>query len=203
MNKWGLLAVFVLLIAVVIFPFIAQDATFSGDIAQVDPILQTINLGDMRIEPAYAADNPDKGVRAYDVIAETTKQVLETNQGKFADEYIIIDFDLVDIEGNEVNVDSVKDKIINPLVKEVGYVISVYNKQAFTDSNTLKADAKPLTSTQYRWEVYTDAAEDLEAGTRAEVLPSWLDEGATYNGTMFAPVDIVTEGSGSGTLTGF
>lgn len=194
MNKWGLLAGFVLLIVVVIFPFIAQDATFSGDIAQVDPVLQTINLGDMRIEPAYEEGNPDKGVRAYDAIAETTKQVLEANKEKFKDELIVIDFNLKDINGNEVNVEQVKAGIINPLVTDVGYIVSVYNKKAFTDTNELKPNATPLTSTQYRWGLYTEAAVGLEVEDREVVEPSWLDTGASYDATTLTPVEIITSG---------
>lgn len=191
MNKWGILAGFVLLILVVIFPFIAQDATFSGDIGQIDPILQTINLGDMRIEPAYAVTDPDKGVRAYDVVSETTKQVLEVNKDKFEDEFIVIDFDLVDINDNEVDVEQVKAGIINPLIKDVNYVVSVYNKQAFTESNQLKDGAKPLTSTQYSWALFTEAAEGLEVEDREVIQPSWLDEGASYDAILTPPSEVI------------
>lgn len=191
MNKWGLLAGFVLLILVVIFPFIAQDATFSGDIGQIDPILQTINLGDMRIEPAYAVTDPDKGVRAYDVVSETTKQVLEVNKDKFEDEFIVIDFDLVDINDNDVDVEQVKAGIINPLIKDVNYVVSVYNKQAFTESNQLKDGAKPLTSTQYRWALFTEAAEGLEVEDREVIQPSWLDDGASYDAIFTPPSEVI------------
>lgn len=194
MNKWGLLAGFVLLIVVVIFPFIAQDATFSGDIAQVDPVLQTINLGDMRIEPAYVEGAPDKGVRAYDAIAETTKQVLEANKEKFKEEFIVIDFNLVDGEGNEVNVEQVKAGIINPLITEVGYIVSVYNKKAFTEGNQLKPNATPLTSTQYRWGLYTEAAVGLNVEDREAIKPSWLDEGASYDTVLTPPSEVITTG---------
>lgn len=191
MNKWGLLAGFILLILVVIFPFIAQDATFSGDIAQIDPILQTINLGDMRLEPAYAQATPDKGVRAYDVVAETTKQVLDTNKDKFKDEFIVIDFDLVDINNNNVDVEQVKAGIINPLIKDVSYIVSVYNKQAFTEANSLKEGATPLTSTHYRWALFTEAAEGLDVEEREVIQPSWLDEGAEYDSITTPPGSVV------------
>lgn len=196
MNKWGLLAGFILLILVVIFPFVAQDATFSGDIAQIDPILQTINLGDMRLEPAYAQSTPDKGVRAYDVVAETTKQVLDTNKDKFKDEFIVIDFDLVDINDNNVDVEQVKAGIINPLIKDVSYIVSVYNKQAFTESNSLKEGATPLTSTHYRWALFTEAAEGLEVEEREVIQPSWLDEGASYDSITTPPSTVVTTPGG-------
>ena len=192
MNKWGLLGGFILLILVVIFPFIAQDATFSGDIAQIDPILQTINLGDMRLEPAYAQATPDKGVRAYDVVAETTKQVLDTNKDKFKDEFIVIDFDLVDINDNNVDVEQVKAGIINPLIKDVSYIVSVYNKQAFTEANSLKEGATPLTSTHYRWALFTEAAEGLEVEEREVIQPSWLDAGASYDSITTSPGSLVT-----------
>lgn len=192
MNKWGLLAGFILLILVVIFPFVAQDATFSGDIAQIDPILQTINLGDMRLEPAYAQTTPDKGVRAYDVVAETTKQVLDTNKDKFKEEFIVIDFDLVDINDNNVDVEQVKAGIINPLIKDVSYIVSVYNKQAFTEANSLKEGATPLTSTHYRWALFTEAAEGLEVEEREVIQPSWLDAGASYDSITTSPGSLVS-----------
>lgn len=192
MNKWGLLGGFILLILVVIFPFIAQDATFSGDIGQIDPILQTINLGDMRLEPAYAQATPDKGVRAYDVVAETTKQVLDTNKDKFKDEFIVIDFDLVDINDNNVDVEQVKAGIINPLIKDVSYIVSVYNKQAFTEANSLKEGATPLTSTHYRWALFTEAAEGLEVEEREVIQPSWLDAGASYDSISTSPGSLVS-----------
>lgn len=169
----------------------AQDATFSGDIAQIDPILQTINLGDMRLEPAYAQATPDKGVRAYDVVAETTKQVLDTNKDKFKDEFIVIDFDLVDINDNNVDVEQVKAGIINPLIKDVSYIVSVYNKQAFTEANSLKEGATPLTSTHYRWALFTEAAEGLDVEEREVIQPSWLDAGASYDSITTPPGSVV------------
>lgn len=169
-----------------VLPYFAQNTSFTGDTSQISPILQTLNVGAMRTDPIYGEEvlgkdgvtytNTEKGVRASDVIAEVNKQVMEQNSGKFDDEVIAIEFMLEDSEGNAIDVAQVKNGTINPLATKVGYIVNVYSKNAFKGNlptNGLKPNAKPMTSTQYQWSLYTSAGEKVEFNDRDEEKPTW------------------------------
>lgn len=190
MNKWAGLGAVLLVIVAFVAIYFSQDAAFDEDVSLVDPITQTMTLGAMRVDPKYVEDvtvedngfrRTEKGVRAKDVMNEANKQILTNNEGKFSDEVILTQFRFTPVGGEPLSLTQSDVAMgANPVVSEVNFIVEVYNKESFIDGNpngALKDGATPLTSTQYEWGVFTDAAKEIEDIEKPEVY-----EGIRYDG---------------------
>lgn len=164
MSKWLVSGVILLLAIIGLVTYFSQGNTFISSTSEVDPVIKTVNLGQMRTDPGIVDRNKgDKGFYAKDAVAEIKRQVLEENSGRLNDNVIAIEFKFLDVEGREIPYEEVmlKDNK-DVLIDEIRYIVNLYKPEAFTDSTykVLKPNATPVGSTQYAWSLYRKDAKD-------------------------------------------
>lgn len=198
-----------MVIVVTLIPFFAQNNSLQGDVSSVNPVLPTVTMGAMRLDPVYTDDpntsvehtlsdgrkktvkHASKGVRALDIKAEIAKQVMTSTRLHLGNQAVEITYQMRPA-GTKGFVDgSIFTESNNPVVEEVNFWVNIYNKNSYKDGDTkkgLKSGAKPVTSTQYRWGLFTEyAAKNIEEQSRTRINNTWVDD--NFNVGAITPVD--------------
>lgn len=160
MNKFTIPSIIVLIMVVVLVPYFAQDASFRGDVALVEPVIPTLNVGAMRLDPVYQKGNDQtdtinynqydiqsdsvttetemiehvpKGIRARDAAMEVAKQVTENTGGHLGNQAAVLAYQFRNTGTGDV-IDGWG--AFNPannirVYDELTYWVDIYNMQSF------------------------------------------------------------------------
>lgn len=195
MNKFAIPSIIVLIMLIALIPYFSQDTAFNSDVSVMEPIIPSVNVGVMRLDPVYYEQNngvevlsngkvvkhASKGINAMDATMELAKQLNDSVGNHLGNQVAVVSYRLRDKEGAP-DIGGIITPTANGIAyNEMTYWVDIYNKLAFDGTNyspsNLKQGATTVSSTQYRSVLFTDMAEKLTTISTKPVRNSlWVDD---------------------------
>lgn len=212
MNKFAIPISILLIMLIALIPYFSQDTAFNSDVSVMEPVIPSVNVGVMRLDPVYYEQNngvevlsngkvvkhASKGINAMDATMELTKQLNDSVGNHLGDQVAVVSYRFKDKEGAPEVGGMITPTTNDVAYNEMTYWVDIYNKLAFEGDvyvpSKLKAGATTVSSTQYRSVLFTDMAEKLTTIVTKPVRTAlWVDaQGQPLAATPTRSMDLDT-----------